>query len=174
MQRIVILGCAGSGKSTLARRLGEKLDLRIVHLDALFWRPGWVESDLASFRARVADALNVDRWVCDGGYSRTYDLRFPFADTVILLQRPRWLCLWRVIWRSLSQIGGTRADMAAGCPETFPTAKFLLFVWNWERLTRPKIEASLAHYAPTTPRIILRSDAEIDAFVGRLDPRSQM
>jgi adenylate kinase family enzyme len=171
MQRIVIVGSAGSGKSTLARRLGETLALPVVHLDALYWRPGWVESDLASFRARVADAVAGDRWVCDGGYSRTYDLRFPFADTVIWLERPRWLCLWRVIRRSVSQLGRTRVDMAPGCPERLPELKFLLFIWNWQRLTRPKIEAGLARYAPKTPIIVLDSDAAVEAFLRTLDSR---
>ncbi len=168
MQRIVILGCAGSGKSTLARRLGDRLNLRVVHLDALYWLPGWVESDLASFRARVEDALDVDGWVCDGGYSRTYDLRFPFADTIVWLERPRWLCLWRVLRRSVSQLGRTRIDMAPGCPERLPQLKFLLFVWNWNRLTRPKIEAGLARYAPQTPRLVLSSDAAVEAFLHSL------
>ncbi len=171
MQRIVILGCAGSGKSTLARRLGESLDLPVVHLDALYWRPGWIESDLAAFRDRVAQAVAGDRWICDGGYSRTYDLRFPYADTVTWLQRSRWLCLRRVIWRALSTLGRTRDDMAPGCPEHFPELKFLLFIWTWERLTRPKIEAGLARYAPTTPRIVLSSDAEVEAFLIGLPTR---
>jgi adenylate kinase family enzyme len=168
MQRIVILGCSGSGKSTLARRMGDRLGLPVVHLDALFWLPGWVESDLASFRSRVAEAVAGDRWVCDGGYSRTYDLRFPFADTVIWLERPRWLCLWRVLKRSVSQLGRTRDDMAPGCPERLPQPKFLLFVWNWERVTRPKIEAGLARYAPTTPRVVLSSDVDVETFLQRL------
>lgn len=168
MQRIVILGCSGSGKSTLARRLGERLSLSVVHLDALFWEAGWVESQLPVFRKRVADALVGDRWICDGGYSRTYDLRFPYADTIIWLRRPRWLCLWRVTRRGLSQLGRTRADMAPGCPEKIPDLAFLRFIWNWEKRTRPKIEAGLARYAPATPRIVLSSDAQIDAFVAQL------
>jgi adenylate kinase family enzyme len=57
MERVVILGCAGTGKSTLARRLGAKTGLPVVHLDALFWEPGWQESDPAVFRQRVTEAL---------------------------------------------------------------------------------------------------------------------
>ena len=41
MQRIIIIGCGGAGKSTLARKLGEVLDLPVVHLDQLFWKPNW-------------------------------------------------------------------------------------------------------------------------------------
>jgi adenylate kinase family enzyme len=164
MQRVVILGCSGSGKSTLARRLGEKLGLPVVHLDALFWLPGWVERDRADFRQRVAQAVSGDRWVCDGGYSKTYDLRFPRADVIVWLERPRWLCLLRVTTRLIKHWRRTRPDMGPGCPEKVDLA-FYLFIWNWERRTRPKIEAGLAHYAPNTPRIVLTSDAAVEAFL---------
>ncbi len=46
MKRLAIVGCAGAGKSTLARLLGQILGLPVFHLDALFWRPGWVETPL--------------------------------------------------------------------------------------------------------------------------------
>lgn len=171
MRRIVILGCSGSGKSTLARRLGERLGLPVVHLDALYWLPGWVARDKEGFRALVAQAVAGDAWVCDGGYSSTYDLRFPFADTVIWLRRPRWLCLTRVVLRWLSHLGRTRADMGPGCPEKVDW-EFIRFIWNWERRTRAKIEAGLDQYAPATPRIVLSSDREIDAFVRALPARA--
>lgn len=60
MQRIVILGNAGSGKSTLARTLGSRLGLSVVHLDKLFWQPGWVEPDAEQFRDRVRAAVVGD------------------------------------------------------------------------------------------------------------------
>jgi adenylate kinase family enzyme len=166
MQRIVILGCSGSGKSTLARRLGDRLGLPVVHLDALFWQPGWVESAPGDFRERVAQAVAGDRWVCDGGYSRTYDLRFPHADKIVWLERPRWLCLLRVTTRWIKHWGRTRPDMGPGCAEKVDMA-FYRFIWNWQARTCPKIEAGLAQYAPNTPRIVLRNDAEIEAFLTR-------
>lgn len=55
-RRIVIFGNAGSGKSTLAQRIGAALDLPVVHLDALFWQPNWLEPEREQFRRRVTEA----------------------------------------------------------------------------------------------------------------------
>jgi adenylate kinase family enzyme len=97
MQRIVILGNAGSGKSTLARQVGERLHLPVVHLDKLFWGPGWSKPQNEAFRARVNEALSGDGWVCEGNYHRqTFDLRLPRADLVVWLNTPRLACLRRL------------------------------------------------------------------------------
>ncbi|HEY5008664.1 MAG TPA: hypothetical protein VII42_11705, partial [Caulobacteraceae bacterium] len=93
MRRIVILGNAGSGKSTLARRLGERLRLPVVHLDVLFWEPGWTEPDNEAFRTRVRAAIAGDDWISEGNYlSRTFDLRLPRAELVIWMDTPRLTC----------------------------------------------------------------------------------
>ena len=57
MERVLIIGCSGAGKSTLARKLGEKTGLPVVHLDALFWEPGWVESSRDVFDAKLMAEL---------------------------------------------------------------------------------------------------------------------
>src|SRR5215470_9991697 len=75
-KRIVILGPCGAGKSTLARRIGERLDLPVVHLDTLNWNPGWVQTDVTKFREQVAEAVKGDAWVMDGNYTGSHlDLR---------------------------------------------------------------------------------------------------
>ncbi len=56
----MILGTAGSGKSTLARRLGERLQVPVVHLDALNWQPGWKGLWAEAFRARLSEAIAGD------------------------------------------------------------------------------------------------------------------
>ena len=71
MERIIIIGCGGAGKSTLARKLGEVLDLPVVHLDKLFWKPGWVETTAEEFDALLAMELAKDKWIMDGNFNRT-------------------------------------------------------------------------------------------------------
>ncbi|MFP5225212.1 MAG: hypothetical protein ACLGH3_06640, partial [Actinomycetota bacterium] len=54
VNRVLVLGGTGAGKSTFARRLGVATGLPVVHLDLLWWRPGWIESPRAEFDAAVA------------------------------------------------------------------------------------------------------------------------
>ncbi len=39
--KIMVIGYSGSGKSTLAEYLGKKYEIPILHLDHIFWLPGW-------------------------------------------------------------------------------------------------------------------------------------
>jgi adenylate kinase family enzyme len=166
MQRIVILGNAGSGKSTLARTLGKHLDVPVIHLDKLFWEPGWVEPDAEQFRTRVRQAVASDAWICEGNYSRrTFDLRLPRAQLVIWLDTPRTTCFRRVIMRSL--LNRPRADMPAGCSEKLDRAflTFLNFVWTFDRDYRPSIEATRLAVGPQVPVVHLCGARQIAEFL---------
>lgn len=137
MKRIAILGNCGAGKSTLARALGAKLGLPVVHLDAVFWRPGWVESDKAQFDQAVLDLTGGDAWVMDGNYSRTLDARLEAADMIVFLDFPRLLCVWRVVKRRFQYAGKSRPDMAPGCPEKVEM-EFLRWIWGYPQRGRPR------------------------------------
>ncbi|HWA63748.1 MAG TPA: hypothetical protein VG939_20400 [Caulobacteraceae bacterium] len=166
MERIAIIGRSGGGKSTLARRLGARLGLPVVHLDVVYWRPGWVKSEAGPFRERLAEALAGGRWITDGNFMSTADLHLARADLIVWVDQPRTLCVRRAIWRALTERGGRRADMAEGCDEKFdPT--FYRYIWDWDRKTRPMVEATIAALAPRTPLVRLTSDAEIAAFADR-------
>ncbi|WP_068876435.1 MULTISPECIES: topology modulation protein [unclassified Phenylobacterium] len=166
MRRVLIIGNSGAGKSTLAARLGQKLGLPVIHLDVLFWKPGWVESEDDQFRARVAAALAAPAWVCDGNFPSSWDVRMPRADIIVWLDQPRWLCVFRAIRRVFQYREGERPDMAAGCRETIDL-KFYHFIWTYDRKVRPKLEAALAQYGAHARVAHLRSDREIEAFLER-------
>ena len=146
MKRIVIVGCSGSGKSTLARVLGERLSLPVAHLDNLFWLPGWIEGDRSDFDEKLCEAVQQDGWVIEGNYRCTLPLRMERADTMIFLDFPRWLCVWRVFKRTVTNYGRTRQDMAAGCPERFDWV-FAKYVWNFHRTHRPELDAAAKSFS---------------------------
>jgi len=103
-KRIVVVGNTGSGKITFAAELARKLECRHVELDALFWEADWQQAPLDVFRDRVARATRADRWVVDGNYSRVRDIVWPRADTLVWLDYPLPVTLWRVFIRTVGRI----------------------------------------------------------------------
>ena len=165
MRRIIVVGCPGSGKTSLALKLGRKLGLPIVHLDVLYWRPGWTASDTAGFRARVAEAIAGDRWIVDGSFSGlAFDLTLARADTLVVIDRPRWLCQWRIVWRSTFDRYGMRPDLPEGCPEQFDW-NLMREAWRYDADRAPVIEAERSTYGAHVPVVRLSGDREIEDFV---------
>ena len=102
IRRAVVIGASGSGKTTLARRLAAAVAVPHIELDAIHWSTGnWVELPLAEFRRQVALAVAADAWVVDGNYSKVRDIVWSRADTIIWLDYPLPLSLWRLFWRTL-------------------------------------------------------------------------
>ena len=167
MNRIAIVGCSGGGKSTLARALGAALGLPVVHFDVLFWRPGWVEPDRDTFRAAVDRALAGEKWVSDGNFTSVADICLARADTIVWIDQPIALCLWRALSRALTSLGRTRADLAPGCPEKIDFA-FYRYIVTWNRAARPRLQAAIDVFGPRARLIRLRSDGEIAAWVSEL------
>ncbi len=167
MNRIAIVGCSGGGKSTLARALGAALDLPVVHLDVLFWKQGWVESDREAFRAAVDAALAGERWVSDGNFTSVADIRFTRADTIVWIDQAIPLCLFRAVWRTLTSFGRTRADLAPGCPEKFDLA-FYHYIVTWNRAARPRLQSAIAVFGPQARLIRLRNDRDIAMWIGEV------
>ena len=137
MERILIIGCGGAGKSTLARKIGEKTDIPVVHLDQLWWKPGWLESDREEFDRRLQMELEKPKWIMDGNFDRTIPQRVAYCDTVIYMDFSRVACLLGVLKRVITNYGKVRADMPEGCPEKWDL-DFLGWVWNYNKNKREK------------------------------------
>lgn len=167
MRRVLIIGSGGSGKSTLARQLGARLELPVVHLDQHYFAPGWVEPSPEDWADAVDRLLAEDAWVMDGNYGGTMERRLARADTVVFLDRSRWLCLGRVVRRWLRNLGRTRPDMAPGCPERVELA-FIHYILAYPATRRPGVLARLAN-ANHARVHRLRSRQDVEAFLASVE-----
>lgn len=161
--RIVILGGAGAGKTTLAHQLGERTGAPVICLDAI-WQPDWGKKDVPTFRALMNDAHADETWISDGNFARaTFDIRLPRANTVVSLDRPKPLCIWRAITRVLQRGEVHRIG---------DLAEVLRFIWNFDRINRPLIEAERIAHGPAVPVRRLTNRREIAAFLSSFEAAS--
>lgn len=119
-RRIHVIGNTSSGKSTLGARLARALDVHFVELDALNWEPGWVGLNATNpqeFERRIHEATKGDAWVVAGSYTGFAQRVFwPRLETVIWLDLPLPLLVWRVLtrswrrWRARELLWGTNYE----------------------------------------------------------------
>jgi adenylate kinase family enzyme len=168
VNRVAIIGSGGAGKSTIARQLGVILQLPTIHLDREYWQPGWVMTEREARVRLEAQMVAAERWLIDGNYGSTMDVRLAAADTVLFLDLHPVRCLWRVIMRGLRWRGRTRSDMAPGCPERLPGWDFLTWIATYRRRQRPHIKQLLDQLPSTTGVHVLSSPRQIRRFIQRV------
>lgn len=95
MKRVVVVGCAGSGKSTLSRKLAARAGLPLIERDAL----GSLGS--RAYREALGEVAGQPLWILDGAPHYEDDLIYRAADTVIFLDYPKPLVMWRVLRRTV-------------------------------------------------------------------------
>lgn len=161
---------AGVGKSTFARELGRILEIEVCHLDALYWKPNWVEASLDEFTAKQQEVVRLDQWIIEGNYTSTYDIRVQHADTIIYLELPLRICLYRVFKRWISNIGKTRIDMGEGCKEKLDY-QFLKFIWTTYHPRKKKMKARFQYLKENGSSITvvsLKGKADIRSYLQTL------
>ncbi len=163
LKKILIIGCGGSGKSTLARKLGEALNLPVIHLDMHFWKPGWVESSDEEFNPKVEEMLKEPEWIMDGNFGSTIPLRSEYADTIIFLDTSRFTQLYGIFSRVIKYKGKTRPDLPEGCPERVDWV-FTKWVYNYNKRNRPLILKFLDTIKDRKNVLILKNRKEMNRF----------
>ena len=171
MQKVAIIGSGGSGKSELARRLGAILGLEVHHLDALNWKPGWVATPKPEWRALVEELAGRDRWIIDGNYGGTLDVRLAAADAIVFLDLPRTICLWRAVKRGVRYRRRLRPDIAPGCPERFDRQflEYLRWIWGYPSTRRPSVLQRIERLGSGAQVHILRSRRDVEVFVSDIE-----
>ncbi|TDL23985.1 hypothetical protein BD410DRAFT_820528 [Rickenella mellea] len=123
--RVHIVG--NSGESTLAKELAEMLGVPSIHMDRVFWKPGWQEPTNEEFAAKLRALLDQypDGWVIDGNYDRRGGtLVGERATDVIWLDPPLLLYFPRICYRTFLRLLRIGEPCAPGCNETISEVFF--------------------------------------------------
>ena len=170
MERILLIGNAGAGKTTFARKLAEKLDLPLIHLDRLYWCGEWEHLSRDAFDAALQPLLESPRWIIDGNFNRTIPHRLTYCDTVIFFDLPTLTCLAGITKRTLTNLGRSRADMGGNCIERFDAQKRVLYrsVLTFRRQHR-KDYYEMLQKAEGVRVIVFKSRRDAERFLNKLE-----
>ena len=156
-QRIIVLGCPGSGKSTFSRKLQEATGLPLFHLDNIWWKADRTHISRKEFDEKLDEILQCDKWIIDGDYSRTYEVRFKSCDTVIFLDYSLDECMNGIVER----IGTKRTDIPWTEQELDP--ELVKQVLDYDENNRPVILSLMEKY-PHVGRFLFKSRQEADEW----------
>ena len=154
MERILVIGSPGAGKSTFSRRLREETGLPLYYLDMLWHRPDRTTVEMEVFDRELGKILEKDRWIIDGNYIRTLEMRLKACDTVFFLDYPLEVCLEGV----RSRIGKPREDMP--WVEQEFDGEFRQWIEDFSRDQRPEICRLLEEYREGRKIVVFHSREE--------------
>ena len=162
MKKIIIIGCPGAGKSTFARKLKDMTGLPLYYLDMLWHKPDQTNIPKEEFDAHIREILEKDRWIIDGNYQRTLEMRLQKCDTVFLLDYPLEICLAG----AQSRIGKKREDLP--WIETEFDEEFKQWILDFSENQLPPIYDLLDKYRAGRDIIIFKSRKEAEEYLQNL------
>jgi len=141
MRRVAVVGSSGVGKSTVSEALAAALDVEVIELDALMHGPNWTPTPTSEFRSSVSAAIEAadmssGGWVVPGNYRNVADIVQGRADTIVWLDLPRRVSMWRLLKRSIRR-GVTRERVWGGNTESLRNllsrrAERNVLLWAWQ------------------------------------------
>ena len=158
MNKVIIIGCPGSGKTTFAEKLQKCTALPLYYLDAIWHKPDKTHIPREEFDQRITEIFSEEKWIIDGNYKRTIEMRIKECDTVFLFDLPTEVCLQGVTER----IGKERYDLP--WLETQVDPEFRQFIEDFPKDTLPYIYDLLQKYSEKDIHIF-KSRAEADEYL---------
>jgi adenylate kinase family enzyme len=153
MKKVAIVGCGGSGKSRLARELGRILGAPVTHLDAVYFDDEWNALPLDQFADVQRELVGQPRWVIDGNYHATLQVRLEACDTVVLMDVSTVAALYGIVSRQIRHGAGHQGN---GIHNRINWT-VIKYVAGYRRTMRPRVMARIEQFAADRAEAVLLS-----------------
>lgn len=165
--RILVYGVTGSGKTRLAERISKATGIPWHAVDELTWEPGWIEVPEDEQRRRIAAICAGERWVLDTAYGRWLDIPLARVEMIVALDFPRWLSLFRLIWRSVVRAVDGK-PICNGNRESFRNifSRRSIIGWHFKSFSRKRQRIREWDADPAGPEIVrLTSPRQVERWL---------
>ena len=159
-QKIMVIGSPGSGKSTFSRKLRDITNLPLYYLDMIKHKPDRTEISSEEFDKKLKGILVKEKWIIDGNYQRTLEVRLKECDTVFLFDLPIDVCLSG----AESRIGTKREDLPWIETEEELEKGFRQWIIGFPTQALPQIYQLLEKYN-NKQIVIFKSREEADLYL---------
>lgn len=160
-QKAIIIGCPGAGKSTFARKLSDKMHLPLYYLDMLWHKPDRTTVDRNIFDEKLKEIVLKEKWIIDGNYGRTLEMRIQWCEAIFLLDSPVEECLVG----AKSRIGKQRVDMP--WIETEFDEEFKQWIMDFPKNELPIVYELLDRYKGEKSIYVFHSRADIEDYLSK-------
>ncbi|MBP3708726.1 MAG: adenylate kinase [Clostridia bacterium] len=93
MQKVIIIGSPGAGKSTFSQKLRDITKLPLYHMDMIYYNEDGTHISKEEFEEKLKEIFKENKWIIDGNYQRTLEMRLKECDTIFLLDYPTEVCI---------------------------------------------------------------------------------
>lgn len=162
MLKIIIIGSPGSGKSTFARKLRDITNLPLYYLDMLWHKKDRTNISREEFDEKLEKILKKDKWIIDGNYQRTIEMRLKECDTVFLMDYPLEVCLSGAEER----VGKKREDLP--WIEEKVDEEFKKIIVDFSKNKLPQIYKLLEKYQKNKNIVIFKSREEAEDYIKKM------
>lgn len=158
--KIIVIGCPGSGKSTFSQKLNKVLNIPLFHLDMLYHNADGTHISKEELEEKLKKIFEEnEKWIIDGNYQRTLEMRIKECDTIFLLDYPIEVCLAG----AESRVGKKRDDLP--WVEEKLDDEFKQIITSFSDKKLPQIYELLEKYKDSKKIRIFKSREEADKYL---------